>query len=62
MILIVQELQCFEARLGNFTATPSGHTEKESVQKLVLGAYSFEHFIRCVEKNSSLLTMCMLLC
>ena len=52
-----EELQRFQAQLGNFTAVPSGQTEKEYIQKLIVGAHSYDHFIRCAEKSIFPLTM-----
>lgn len=57
ILLVEEELQRFQAQLANYTAVPSGQTEKECIQKLIRGVYSYDHFIRCAEKGIYSLTM-----
>ena len=52
MLLIVEEeLSWFAAQLANFTAAPSGQTEKEFIRRLISGVKCYEHFICSTERN-----------
>ena len=51
MYSLEEELSRFAAQLANFTAAPSGQTEKKFIRRLISGVKSYEHFIHSTERN-----------